>query len=423
MDIIETRILKLLSEKPMAFEDLLNATWGIYPIELSNYLERLSVIHKVKKDNKNLWYIPGAKYERQSITKIKNQDRKVEEKIKKFIAELPNPHPHDYDWRFHIIGLKNIFEHIKQYHKPEEPICILAAPTLYVYLHEYGYFTKLSLVERSKNTVEAIKKILGTTSGIQTHDIQRPWPQHLLGDFSCVVMDLPWYQDYYELFLSRAAKLTVMGGFIHAALFPLFTRKDAYRERASIFSFAKHIGLSLVDLSNGLIHYETPTFENISLDDREIHLPSNWRKGDMVTFYVGNRYDEMTTTSIDTGTWKEFITGKSKIKLRMSDIKRYEKPSVQNIEDGTPILSSVSRRYDKRDSVGLWTSHMQAFSIKGEHVVHILLENLVVGHDYEHAVKEVSKEFDIDLSMVTRQCKDCYQQLIEIIEREHEYAK
>ena len=92
-------------------------------------------------------------------------------------------------------------EHILSYHHTSHAICVIAAPTLYSYLRYLNHFPMLSLVERSEIMVESIRTEFGDASGVTSHDLQYPWPPRIVNEFDCIVMDPPWYQNYYELFL------------------------------------------------------------------------------------------------------------------------------------------------------------------------------------------------------------------------------
>ena len=442
---VENRLIALLHNRPRTFAELLKETWGIYPERLADALRQLERKGLVEfhpngtwKQIRNVGYHLAVQNSPTATTQPIDIDKSLSAAIndyKTLVDGMPEPHPHDFDWRFSPIGLRNIAEKVFAHHDPTDRVCVIAAPTVFVYLTLTGYFEHITLYERSHVTINWIRGAFPGIAGVYQHDLQHPWPLDLLPQrevlFDCVIADPPWYQDYYELFLSRAKEMVRNGAIIHLALFPLFAKRAALRERTAIFSYAQNNGIDLIELSQGILRYETPLFEKTALKQVNYEQESSlWRIGDLATFFVSNKTGKDVAVNIEEGSWIEFVFDKSKIKLRHREPipPYYEQPSIIQLLPNSPFLPSVSRKYNDRDKIDLWTSRNQAFVVEGSHVVQIMLEllilnGLLVQIDENEIFRKISKHFSIDSTTVARDCAPVLETIREILDRETQEGK
>lgn len=425
MNSLNYRILSLINFGPRSFERILEETWGVSPADLNHALSGLKADGQIVLRG-NQYEINGSRRKSlQNITidHINKKLSQTDKKVTSFLASLPIPHPHDFDWRFSVPGIRAFVTHLLAYHNINHSICVISAPTVYAYLRLLNSFPLLTLVERSEDTVESIRDSFGDAAGVRSHDLQYPWPPGFIGEFDCVIMDPPWYQDYYELFLLRATEILAPGGIIHTAIFPPFAKTHALAERSAIFSFAHNRGLHLIALKSGILEYDSPEFERkaFSVDGFEPKL--NWRRGDIATFFLGVKYGRERVYQVETGKWREFRIGRSKLKIRTEEVVSYEPPLIESVEEGSPYLSSVSRKHIRRENIGLWTSCQQAFKIKGASVIIMMVECLLEGKSKEDTLTEVAYINKVDIKKVQNDCSQCIDILNEIINREKEGQK
>ncbi len=427
----EHRIMRLLDEGSKNFEKLLTNTWGIYPDRLLSIMEGLESDELVKKVN-GCWELTQRNKPSPISKKIKDRSLYLSDecfleannKMDKFKKEMPEPHPHNFDWRFSNEGLQSIVRYILTYHSDNDNVCIIAAPSIFVYLNFIDYFNKIILIERSHKMIEKINDIFPGHWGIKQHDLQYPMDNTIPKPFSCIIADPPWYQDYYELFLSRAKDLVKPGGLIHLALFPPFAKKSALRERTAIFSFAQNNGIDLIELKSGLLRYDTPQFEGKILKaGKSPSVKSEmWRRGDLATFYVSNQTGRDIIIQVEEGFWSEFISGKKTIKLRHKEkIMSYESPKIKNVIDGDPYFPSVSRKHPLRGKIDLWTSGNQAYKVEGSYVIQVMLKGIIDNKSMDKIFIDIKEEFDIDLERIKKECVHSYDKLNEILKREIKY--
>jgi dGTPase len=403
---------------------LLSLVWGVPPKELQDTLDGLKTEGHI--------HSKGALYEIATPRRAGTHDHVMNppdekalngasERTQEFISKLPIPHAHDFDWRFSVPGVRAFVEHLLRYHEPADSICVIAAPTVYAFLRHLDYFTHIALVERSENTVQVVQNAFGSIS-VCSWDLQRPWPPHFVSEFDCILMDPPWYQDYYELFILRAIEILAEGGLIHTALFPSFAKGHALAERSAIFSFAHNWGLYLVELRNGILQYASTPFEKKSRAHDQYSVPNDWRRGDIASFFLGHKYARKNVFQVETGRWKEFWIGASKVKLSTTELSEgeYEAPIIETVEDNSPYLADISRTYPPRQDITLWTSCQQAYKVKGTDVVAELLECIIEGKDLDAALKSVVDSFGMPLQKVREDCAAPFAILKEIVEREKE---
>lgn len=426
----EHRIMRLLDEGSQSFENLLINTWGIYPRTLKSILGGLENVDLVKEVNGS-WELTQKNRTYQKAKKIKNKSLYLSKKcflfankqMDKFRKKMPEPHPRNYDWRFSNEGLQSFVEYLLTYHSSNDNVCIIAAPSIFVYLNFIKYFDKIILIERSEIMIEKIKDIFPGQFGIITHDLQYPLTTPI-ETFSCIIADPPWYQDYYELFLSRAKDLVKRGGLIHLALFPPFAKKSALRERTAIFSFAQNNGIDLIELKSGLLKYDTPYFEHKVLE-AEGSPPVNskiWRRGDLATFYVSYKTGRDNIIQVEKGDWSEFIYEQKVILLRhKEEVPGYESPKIKNVIKESPYFHSVNRKHPLRNKIDLWTSGMQAYEVEGSRVIQVILKGIIDNKSMTKIFVDIKNEFDIAIERIKKECVHSYDKLIEILKREKKH--
>jgi len=429
MQILETRIKHLLTYQELSFRKLMEGLWGVSPADLKRSLDQLSEQELIKLRENGLYYLHGYP------EKLRVQDKKCDEidiakamkkadkKIGEFLEGLPLPHLRDFDWRFSARGIRTFVEHLLRYHVREESICVISAPTIYGYLRYMNYYPNITLIERSERTVESIRSHFGDASHVRKHDLQYPWPGHIsvLEDFSCIVMDPPWYLDYFEIFLARALEILSPGGLLHTALFPPFAKTSSIPERASIQAFAQSRGLSLIELRSCIIEYKTPVFEKRAMSIGAEVADDCWRRGDLATFLQGEKLSKERVLIVETEKFEEFEIGKSKFILRKEDPtkeKAYAVPTIESVEDGSQYLGNIKRSYALRKEIGLWTSCNQAFRIEGANLISLILKGIQNNTPLDNIIMEIKEKHKIVESKFFTASRKCYGILKKIIREE-----
>ncbi len=145
----------------------------------------------------------------------------------------PAPHFLDLDWRFSWNAIKAILEFVK-FHGEGHNVCYLGCPSLAVYhrpvvdtsvaswmLLDKGHFGVTKWI--SENSID--------NNCYKQYDVSFPIPQELTHKFDLVIMDPPWYEEYYKLFWTRAISLLKPGGIIGIAEYPGYKDKQDKLEK------------------------------------------------------------------------------------------------------------------------------------------------------------------------------------------------
>ena len=203
----------------------------------------------------------------------------------------------------------------------------------------------------------------------------------------------------------------------------MFTRGNASEERTEIISNAMGKGLSLIRLNDCAVEYETPPFERQALREELIQVNHAWRKGDIATFYVGKSQGKKdhATINLEKGEWIEYEYENLRIMIKVNGDRIYNVPSINTIEKDRPVIPTVSRRYEKRDLIDLWTSNNQGYKITGAHIVKTLLEYVLEKKELSAAVHALAKEFSIPQKQIENDCSESFQIIKDILERERDY--
>ncbi|HEC92320.1 MAG TPA: putative methyltransferase [Candidatus Atribacteria bacterium] len=300
-----------------SFDKLLQICHGIYPTELRRLLNELKNEGLIKEEN-NLFVVDKNYIKSLSIINVNTLNiEEINKEFSKLYYELPTPHPIDYEWRWDLNSVENLFKAIIN----EKPfnnlkIAFLGAPTAAIYFSIAKKLEnldlELTLIDRNEEIIRYINnhKILNSQIKTILHDLQYDF-RNQLGKFDVIVMDPPWYEDFYKVFISRASTiLQPESGLIYSSLFPINTRPNAVYERIEILEIFTKSGLSVLSLTPSFFKYETPHFESKSLAVSNVKLENNWRYGDLVILQswdapkfwtllvLGGRYnDPLTWTS------------------------------------------------------------------------------------------------------------------------------
>ncbi len=169
------------------------------------------------------------------------------------------------------------------------------------------------------------------------------------------LLDPPWYEEETAHFLSQASQHLRPRGLVLLAQPGGLTRPGIPEEREALLATATRLGLQHVATLEGFTRYETPHFEQVTLERTlTMRVPADWRTGDLLVLEMddgGDGLGQPQVTDIAEDEWEETTLGPVRIKFR-------ETPESATYARLTPsgLCSSVSRRDPLRPSIGIWTS-------------------------------------------------------------------
>lgn len=363
-DDIDAIVLELV-KKYDNFYMLMKYNHGIHPIDLLSSVRRLYWKKKIHK----------SKYER-IVASMKKHYVDNNEDMPDI---LPVPHILDYDWRFSLEGLQGLTRIIKENIKGERnTIVFLGTPSLFKYCYQHlSIFTELILVDI--NASKHSKGIDSTRAKCINCDLNGDCSMLERIHADIIVMDPPWYLNYYQLFFNRAAIMCHEGSQIFCVMPPRFTKSQTtYETEMLIKQIYNLYGLCKKHYYQGMVTYHTPPYEKNVLRANGIRcLPKNWRVGDLLIVEQRESRNiipyDFTISEIS---WKEVTINNIRIKYKYisSDITSYE-IMLERIFDGD-IYPSVKRSYDGKHSISMWTSGNRVFLCNNLPLMNLILENI-----------------------------------------------
>jgi len=192
-------------------------------------------------------------------------------------------------------------------------------------------------------------------------------------EFDAIVMDPPWYNDYYLLWFKQAINNLKLGGKIYVSKYPSLLRPTAIEDWIAI---QDEIGNFLGTAEKKMIlTYETPVFENETLFSLGFNNVGNWRMAELVSYELKHKTPQ-TLILKENHLWKRYRFGNMVVSLIVQDEDCDEIKISSPYSDGTYTLKSVSRRHFVRNRINFLTSRNQALIIRGTKKVDVFLQYL-----------------------------------------------
>lgn len=263
----------ILSFSTDGTEAVLTLTSVKLSMELDTYIfSALDQYHTISTDMVDFTSDVGIiRGKLKSVTSTTEHSKNVQLRANKGIHLQPTPHFMDLDWRFSWEAAQRILRFVTYYANKKGRVCYLGCPTLAIFhtLNSAEMGKKWTLIDKGHYAIEKwIENGIIDKDRITTCDLRRPLPNDLLNIFDVVIMDPPWYEDYYTIFWRRALELVKRNGLIGVCEYAgydidksqqfLAIRKTILRMTAQPGYFAS-IGIS----------YAPPPFETFWAKDAE----------------------------------------------------------------------------------------------------------------------------------------------------------
>jgi hypothetical protein len=366
-------VLDAVAEHPATFGEILDASGGAYPLDVHECVSALV--------EEGVLTTVGNRY----AARLPTRSTIPTERSEICDAELPPPHPLDYDWRFAETSRDLLLATVLQT-LPTRHVLLLGVPSLLQPLaRAQPSITSAVLLDSNSSLKRAFGGCLPpgfefVQCNLLTTAFWRPEEP-----VSTVVVDPPWYPAHYAAFLAQAAIASRPGATILLSLLPLNVRPEAPEERAAILELAFSLGLQLLELRRNALKYVSPPFEIASLNSQGLTVREDWRLGDLAVFKVAGapKRDQLEViranavardpeVSIDLG-WQEFEIEGRKFKIRGPFDDGF--PRLISLEKGD-VLPTVSRRYPGRRRVDLWLWDNRVFAVEGKQAMVSALNRL-----------------------------------------------
>ena len=415
---IEEEISHHIYSGQNTFEKLLRSLSGMYPVDVRKFISHMVSKGRIVVNKQGKYLLPtfSHPFQKNDILKV------VDQEYSRFLKSMPDSHPLDYDWYFSLNGAKFIFTTILENHRvPDKSLLFLGTPLTAVYFllveDKLPINIKISIIDKNEDLLASIRKRFKKCS-IIVHDLQNELGNEVKEQYEIIIMDPPWYIDYYRLFISRSAELIASNGWLYSSLFPFNTRPYAVQERIDIMTLFTTSGFSPWCILNSVLEYETPFFEEKSLQDSGIELQQNWRHGDMIILRSSGFLRPLLFGNciLEDPVWKEISFRKKRIKIRVNPVLNiYIKPEIIPLCNESYIFPTVSRRHPYRNLVDMWTSENEAFVVTGHNVVYDILLSIQKDKNIEQTLLDISQKYKKNLHEIKDEIVKIYKILKKMV--------
>lgn len=270
--------------------------------------------------------------------------------------------PVDYDWRYELNTVHNLANLLKKRHSS---IGCFGAPTIFkelandlnVILFDINPFLKSEFPLHAEKVIQV--------------DLNSELVEGY--EFDSIIMDPPWYNNYYLSWFKQAINNLKQGGTIYTSKYPPLVRPSAHDDWQGIIN---EVGGILSSEYNELkLLYETPTFERETLESMGLYDIGNWREADLVSFKLIEKIHQNVDVSYKND-WKRYRFGNKIVSIKVANENSEELEVKSPYEDGSYTLKSVSQRHIARNQVNFITSRNKSLIIKGTGKVDIFLQKL-----------------------------------------------
>lgn len=377
------------AKKTSDFYEYICNMQGVHPVDILNSLKRVFNSRSIGRKEYDQ-AILSAQSKR--ITKKDDSDNM-----------LPVPHMVDYDWRFSRQGISTFTKRINSIIAKTDvkAIVFIGSPSLFKYYCSYEFVNiQFYLVDFNAN--QHIKKSeLRSNQHVIDCNIHYDLPAEIKLDSikaDVIVMDPPWYPEYYERFFEICVKVSHIGSIVLGVYPPEMTRSTVAEEKQKLSEYTRKLGFSDLRFDLHCIEYSTPPFEKNVLKANNIYnYPANWRFGDlMFSTRVTNTCELLTEHcffSKNCG-WSEKRCGIVRIKFKQDSLTPDDIFSISLYHlYNDDIYPSVSRRYTGHKSINVWTSGNRVFNCSNIPLLIRILEGL----DDIDIVNSIQNEYGINL--------------------------
>lgn len=317
----------------------------------------------------------------------------------KFYFNLPAENPLFYQWWYTLSSQEKLAQKIIDETDATDTLCI-GAPTIAATLKSYN--KSVSLLDIDIDLISLFNKVFPEESGWQ-FDVFDDLDKCFENKFDCIVLDPPWYEEYFNLFINRAITASKNGGVIYCSIPQILTRESIGKERKALISNISSLGHDVLHIEKSIMQYIIPEFESEALANSKLNLSNQpWRSSDLLAIRVNNK-NTLSASSNRPPKNRSFsrdnMTNLFRVFLNETDIK-----TGVGLKSIPEFSKSISRR-DSVNEVNLWTSTKLGYQTENHEEANMILSSWRDGNDKNTTIKLLESNgytADISLNVVNR---------------------
>jgi dGTPase len=323
-----------------------------------------------------------------------------------YFFNLPAPNPEYFQWWYTLESQEQIASVIGENLDLESAkgLC-LGTPTVAAYLHTTG--AKVTLLDIDSDVIDVTQKEFKSELKARTYNAHSVLPKDLTRSFDYVVIDPPWYQPLFELFINKSIEAINGNGIIFCSIPKLLTRPSIVDERKKLTTAIINAGHQVKFIQKGSIKYIIPRFEELAL---ERGLQSNsgvlrkanvelrpWRSSDLLAIEISGN-NPIQLDAQDENIEIEDVQAFS----RVATIKTFrlfvsKSAPFSHATETIEVNKGYAKTISKRENCGqfnLWTSDKTAYLVKDPEVACLILSCWVNGKNEESVIECLTTYFD-----------------------------
>lgn len=336
---LDVWIANAVGDKQPSFRQLLNSLPGVYPSEALKALHRLTARGLIPEE-----------YEALIIKEAKTpQHEKVMTTTRMSDLEQME-HPLDFEWRFTRNALETLCKKMQElcFGHPATALC-LGCPSVYTFGREQLPSCNFVLIDKNASA----EGQLSESRSLLKFDLVHELIPAIRAEIA--IIDPPWYNDYYKLFVWAALQNLKPNGYIILSFPPAGTRPSARDDLSHVVNWCSGVGIQLEEHLESQLPYRSPLFEVNALKAENLYgVPLNWRRGDLLVLKLIEKVIVPRPSIPEiSANWIENRFGLVRIKIR-EDL-RFLNTHLTPVGNSA-VLASVSSRHPDRANANIVTS-------------------------------------------------------------------
>ncbi|WP_425670834.1 dGTP triphosphohydrolase [Vibrio owensii] len=304
----------------------------------------------------------------------------------KFFFNLPAANPQYYQWWYTLSSQETLVQKVIDETDARNTLCI-GTPTIAATMKSYQ--RDVTLLDVDIDLINLFNLSFNCDSGC-CYDVHDELDEKYKGQFDCVIIDPPWYKEYFTLFLKRAILASKDGGVIYCSIPQRLTRENIEEERNEIISELTNLGHDFLYIENSTVKYIVPDFESKVFNNSKLNLTNQpWRHSDLIVIRVNNK----RTPSVSIEKPKKTLAFSRDKMATLFRVFLNEEDIITGVglNEVTEFSKSISRR-DRIGKVNLWTSDKLGYQVEDYKTAKLILSYWKDGGDKDTTVKGLVDE-------------------------------
>lgn len=364
---------------------------GVNPVDAKQFLDELEV-QGVCRRFRGQWSLTheaviccralGLVTDEEFAVRLRHASEFVAQDV---IPRLPDPHVRHFEWRFSIGGLKKLAA--QTYADAPflfgESIGALNAPLFGLFAWKLGITGHISIYDRNEKILDLASAVSNDSIHTSYFDASVPATMVLKGQHRLVVMDPPWFPEFYARYVGLLQSIIRHPARIYALVQPQLTQPCTLQERSSILrTFLDH-NFVLVDYLPESVGYQLNQFEQVTFTAQKLTVKGEWNVGDVCVMHSmrPSSVPPSDGDDIPVDEWIDYHIGAQVVSVKREALT----PTTQEAQPrftlacGNGAFPSLSAKDAREFEFNVWTSRNRVFATNRVDLVHAVCSTLQDG--------------------------------------------